>query len=303
MSDVPIGGTPDAAAIAAENEELQQKLEKYEGEKRVKRVKLRKILVGILVVLTCLSISVTTVDTWAHRTLLNTNEWVDTVGPLGTDPQVTAALANFVTTQIVTTLDLEQRAQDALEQAAPQAAFLAGPITNAIQGFVHDKMVAFFDSSAWATLWTEANRIAHQTGGEHPPRARRRPILTNENGTDHAEPPPGDHRGAPTDPGGGAGDPRRPGHVARGHGHGAGERGDHGALVGARPAAPARLRPDHGVPVRRPRRRAERGLALRQAHVRTDHLLVADDRDHRRAVGQPATDGRAARGRDDRRAC
>ena len=42
MSDVPIGGTPDAAAIAAQNEELQQKLEKYEGEKRVKRVKLKQ---------------------------------------------------------------------------------------------------------------------------------------------------------------------------------------------------------------------------------------------------------------------
>ena len=93
MSDVPIDGTPDPAAVVAENQALQHKLEKYEGEKRVKRVKLRKILVGILVVLTCLSITVTTVDTWAHRTLLNTNEWVATVGPLGTDPQVTAALA------------------------------------------------------------------------------------------------------------------------------------------------------------------------------------------------------------------
>src|SRR6186997_2015917 len=162
MSDVPIGGTPDAAAIAAENQELQQKLEQYEGEKRVKRVKLRKVLVGVLVIITCLSITMTTIDTWAHRTLLNTNEWVDTVGPLGTDTQVKAALANFVTTQIVTTLDLEQRAQDALEQAAPQAAFLAGAITNAIQGFVHDKLVLFFDSSACATQWTEANRIAHQ---------------------------------------------------------------------------------------------------------------------------------------------
>ena len=182
MSDVPIGGTPDAAAIAAENQELQQKLEQYEGEKRVKRVKLRKVLVGVLVIITCLSITMTTIDTWAHRTLLNTNEWVDTVGPLGTDPQVKAALANFVTTQIVTTLDLEQRAQDALEQAAPQAAFLAGPITNAIQGFVHDKMVLFFDSSAWATLWTEANRIAHQQA-VNILRGREGTILTNENGT------------------------------------------------------------------------------------------------------------------------
>ena len=181
MSDVPIDGTPDPAAIVAANQELQHKLEKYEGEKRVKRVRLRKILVGILVVLTCLSITVTTIDTWAHRTLLNTDEWVDTVGPLGTDPQVTAALANFVTTQIVTTLDLEQRAHDALEQAAPQAAFLAGPITNAIQGFVHDKMVAFFNSSAWETLWIEANRFAHQTAVDIL-RGNEGTVLTNENG-------------------------------------------------------------------------------------------------------------------------
>ena len=181
MSDVPIDGAPDPAAAIAENQELHQKLEKYEGEKRVKRVKQRKILVGILVVLTCLSITVTTVDTWAHRTLLNTDAWVDTVGPLGTDPQVTAALADFVTTQIVTTLDLQQRAEDALTQAAPQAAFLAGPITNAIEGFVHDKMVAFFGSSAWETLWTEANRFAHEQAVSIL-RGREGPVLTNQNG-------------------------------------------------------------------------------------------------------------------------
>src|SRR5207342_2207947 len=146
MSDTPIDQTPDPTALAAENEKLHHKLEKYEGETRVKRVNTRKILVGVMVVLTILSITVTTVDTWAHRTLLNTNAWVETVAPLGTNPQVTAALASYVTDQIVTTLDLQSRAQNALEQAAPQAAFLAGPITNAIQGFVHDKLLAFFNS-------------------------------------------------------------------------------------------------------------------------------------------------------------
>ena len=83
MSDVPTEGIPDPADVVAENAELHHKLEKYEGEKRGKRLKLRKILVGILVVVTCLSIMVTTVDTWAHRTLLNTDAWVETVAPLG----------------------------------------------------------------------------------------------------------------------------------------------------------------------------------------------------------------------------
>ena len=179
--DVPIDSGPGSAVVAG-TEEIRSTPASGEGGRATKRVRLRKILVGVLVVLTCLAITATTVDTWAHRTLLNTDEWVDTVGPLGTDPQVTAALANFVTTQIVTTLDLEQRAQDALEQAAPQAAFLAAPITNAIEGFVHDKMVVFFESQAWATFWTEANRIAHQQA-VNILRGREGDVLTNENGT------------------------------------------------------------------------------------------------------------------------
>jgi hypothetical protein len=181
VSDIPIDQTPDPDAIAAENEELHHKLERYEGEKRVKRLNLRKILVGVLVVLTCLMITVTTVDTWAHRTLLNTNAWVDTVAPLGTNPQVTAALANYVTDQIVTTLDLQSRAESALEQAAPQAAFLAAPITNAIHGFVHDKLLLFFNSPAWENFWIEANRVAHEKVVDIL-RGREGPGLTIENG-------------------------------------------------------------------------------------------------------------------------
>jgi hypothetical protein len=181
MSDTPTEGTVDPAEILAEKQELEHKLEKYEGEKHDKRLNLRKILVGILVVITSLAITVTTIDTWAHRTLLNTDAWVETVAPLGTNPQVTAALATYVTDQIVTKLDLQQRAEAALSQAAPQAAFLAGPITNAIEGFVHDKMTDFFNSSTWETMWTEANRIAHEQA-VNILRGHQGTVLTNENG-------------------------------------------------------------------------------------------------------------------------
>lgn len=181
MSDVPTEGSLEPAEVVAENEALHHKLEKYEGEKRQKRLNQRKILVGILVVVTCLSITVTTVDTWAHRTLLNTDAWVDTVAPLGTNPQVTAALATYVTDQIVTKLDLQQRAEDALTNAAPQAAFLAGPITNAIQGFVHDKLLEFFNSPAWETFWTEANRVAHEQAVSIL-RGKQGTVVTIENG-------------------------------------------------------------------------------------------------------------------------
>ena len=42
-------------------------------------------------------------------------------------------------------------------------------------------MVAFFDSAAWATLWTEANRIAHEQV-VNILRGREGEVLTNENG-------------------------------------------------------------------------------------------------------------------------
>ena len=249
------------------------------SEKRGKRLKLRKILVGILVVVTCLSIVVTTVDTWAHRTLLNTDAWVETVAPLGTKPQVTAALATYVTDQIVTTLDLEQRAHDALAQAAPQAAFLAGPITNAIQGFVHDKLLEFsFKSPAWETFWTEANRVAHEQTVNILRGHRRRP--DDRERTGDPEPLARHHRRPPTHR------RRRAGPV--------GQQDQLPQITGTEQVSQAiaalssaldrPLPPDFGQIVVFQSddlaQGAGRGQALRQAHVRADPVLAPAHRRH-----------------------
>ena len=141
----------------------------------MKRVKLRKILVGILVVLTRLSITVTTVDTWAHRTLLNTDEWVDTVGPLGTDPQVKAALANFVTTQIVTTLDLEKRAHDVLEQERPAGGVPRRSDHQRDRGVRARQVGRVLRFVRLGDVVDGGEPHRAPAGGEHPPRAAREP--------------------------------------------------------------------------------------------------------------------------------
>jgi len=151
----------DLEAIRQENERLKREIEKTAPERREKRLRLRRILVGILVVLTCLSLVVTTVGVWAHRTVFDTDTFVSTVGPVIEQPQVTARLANYLTDQIVTGLDLQQRASDVLTQIAPQAAFLAGPITNGIEGFVHDKILTFVRSDTFKNLWYGTLRTAH----------------------------------------------------------------------------------------------------------------------------------------------
>src|SRR5262245_56839386 len=54
----------------------------------------RRILVGFLVVLGCLLVPLSVLGVWIHNTLLNTDQWVSTVGPLVDEPAVQTAVAN-----------------------------------------------------------------------------------------------------------------------------------------------------------------------------------------------------------------
>ena len=148
----------DVAQLQAERDALRAELDRVRT-RRAWAAGLRSVGVTVLVVLACLSLTVATVAVWANRTLLNTDGWVATVGPLAGDPTITAALQPRITDEVFTLIP----AQDALTEALPdQVAFLAVPLSSAIRSFVDDQVGAFLDSSAFETLWTDANRIAHE---------------------------------------------------------------------------------------------------------------------------------------------
>ena len=64
------------------------------------------------------------------------------------------------------------------KNATPRLAFLAGPISNGVEGFVQDQLLKVFASDAFATAWEQANRFVHAQliaaleGGERPSRYR-----------------------------------------------------------------------------------------------------------------------------------
>src|SRR5256885_15683104 len=58
--------------------------------KKPRRRRIRRIVVGLLVALSCLLVLLSTTEVWAHRTLLNTGAFVGTVGPVFEDPAVTS---------------------------------------------------------------------------------------------------------------------------------------------------------------------------------------------------------------------
>jgi hypothetical protein len=118
----------------------------------------RHLFVGLLVVLFAILLPITVTATWAHRTLLNTDQYVSTIGPIASDPAVTAALTTKVSNEIYDAIDVQTVISDALP---PKAHFLAGPISGGVHDFISKTVGTVLASQAFHTIWTEANRFAH----------------------------------------------------------------------------------------------------------------------------------------------
>jgi len=101
----------------------------------------------------------------------HTDRYVRTVAPLAADPAIQQAIADQITTQIFTYLDVQgltNQTVDALAarglrpQVADQLRGFAGPLESGIQGFVRTEVDKIVQSQAFADAWVQANRVAHQ---------------------------------------------------------------------------------------------------------------------------------------------
>lgn len=147
--------------LRLERERLQQQVEKLE-DRPAKRGRMRRVGAVLLVVLTVLVFAAGVAGAWARRTVLDTDRYVATVGPLAEDPAVQEYLARTITTQVFEAIDVQGRLQVVLQERADRLVFLAGPITSSVQGFVQDQVDTVIASERFAQLWAEVNRIAHE---------------------------------------------------------------------------------------------------------------------------------------------
>jgi hypothetical protein len=118
----------------------------------------RRIMVVVLAVLTCLSILASTVGVWAHRTLLNTNSWVNAVGPLAENPEITDAVAKRLTDELMQMIDSSELAQNALPA---QAQVLVAPLSEAVGQFVQRAVGELLQTQQFQDFWIQANRRVH----------------------------------------------------------------------------------------------------------------------------------------------
>jgi hypothetical protein len=147
--------------------------------------RLRRYIVGLLVVLTSLSAVGATVALWARSQVLNTDRWTQLAERIIEEPEVVDRLAFRLSTSIVQGLEVEERIEAALGQAErlpAQAALLAGPFASRIQEFLEDRIRDFLSSDRGQQLWVELNRRVHQRAVAIL-RGETRPGVTVEGGT------------------------------------------------------------------------------------------------------------------------
>ena len=120
--------------------------------------RLRRVLTPIIVALAIVVFTATVPAAWARRTALNTDRFVELVGPLADDPAIQQSLADKVTQRIMSLIDVEAFVTDLFPE---RGAVLVAPLTNAIQGYVHGLVLRVFESDEFTRLWTETNRFVH----------------------------------------------------------------------------------------------------------------------------------------------
>jgi hypothetical protein len=102
----------------------------------------------------------TAVTTWVRTEALDTEEWVSVSSDLLDEPEVTEALATFITDRLFTQVDVAGE----LESLLPDnLSGLAGPVAGALRGTATDNIERFLASDQFAELWARANEVAHET--------------------------------------------------------------------------------------------------------------------------------------------
>ena len=119
----------------------------------------RRLLVGFLVLLCCLAVVISGVTIWVHYTVMNTDGYMNLVGPIGKDPQAIDNLSSYIAGQAVSATDLQQRVSDALP---PKAQLFAGPITGAVQDFIKKGTTKVLSTPKAYDLWLQINRVGHE---------------------------------------------------------------------------------------------------------------------------------------------
>jgi hypothetical protein len=135
------------------------------------RQRWRTVVAVLLIVIACVLAPLSVVAIWTRNQVTNTDRYVQTVSPLASDPAIQQAIADQITAQVFTYIDVRGLTTQAVQaltergglrpQVAAQLQALSVPIANGVQSFTREQVGKVVASDAFANAWVQANRTAH----------------------------------------------------------------------------------------------------------------------------------------------
>jgi hypothetical protein len=119
-----------------------------------------------LLVIAALLFSASVVAVFVRTQLLDTDRYVETVAPLARNPVVQDAIADRLTDEFMTKLDIvgltQQLATALQDRGAPETINqLVAPMVSGVRNFVRTEIHNVVTTDRFAQVWDSANRIAH----------------------------------------------------------------------------------------------------------------------------------------------
>lgn len=124
-----------------------------------RRAGFRDALCGILATLAALLLVLGTVGTWTSNTALDTDEFVERVGPIIDQPAVQTAISTELGNQIIETLNLRARIAPALPETL---SFLAAPIASGADDVVRAQVAKVVASEQFRVVWYHALAVSQE---------------------------------------------------------------------------------------------------------------------------------------------
>ena len=112
----------------------------------------------MLLILTTAFLVASVASRWTHDVLFDTDAWLDTVGPIGTEEVITDALSERVSDSLIEGLDMENRMETALP---PVLAPLAGLVAPWVNDAIVEETNGFFESDFYEDAWLAINARGH----------------------------------------------------------------------------------------------------------------------------------------------
>jgi len=142
--------------VKAENERLKAEVE---GRARHRTTGWRwaGAIVLLLIGLVLFALAVPTI--WINRTIMDTEQWVATVGPLAEEPAIQNAVADKVSAALFAKVDVEGQIRSVLPTAlAP----IAAPVAAQVETYADKLILEVVRSDQFSTIWTTTMRTTQQ---------------------------------------------------------------------------------------------------------------------------------------------